>query len=51
MMKAQTQTGKILARTVAAAVTATMMLKKAPDVRNLLRRSISLAKIVGKLAH
>jgi hypothetical protein len=28
-----------------------MMLKKALDARNLLRRSISLIKIVEKLAH
>jgi hypothetical protein len=46
MMKAQTLTEEILAKTVA--TVATMMLKKAQDARNLLRRSISLVKIVEK---
>jgi hypothetical protein len=50
MMKAQTLTEKILAKTATTAAAVTMMLKKALDVRNLLRRLISLVKIVEKLA-
>jgi hypothetical protein len=46
----QTLTEKILVKTVATAAAATMMLKKALDTRNLLRRSISLVEIVEKLA-
>jgi hypothetical protein len=50
MMKVQTLTGKILAKIVATAAVATMMVKKALDARNILRRSISLVKIVEELA-
>jgi hypothetical protein len=51
MKEAQTQMRKILTRTIAAAAVVTVKLKKAPDAKNLHRRSISLAKIVDKLAH
>jgi hypothetical protein len=50
MKEAQTQMRKILTRTLAAAAVVIMKLKKALDAKNLLRRSISLAKIVVKLA-
>jgi hypothetical protein len=51
MMKAQTLKEKILAKTVETTAVVTMMLKKALDARTLLRRSISLVKIVKKLFH
>jgi hypothetical protein len=50
MMKAQKMMEKTLVKTAVTAAAAAMMLKEALDVRNLLRRLISPAEILQKLA-
>jgi hypothetical protein len=50
MMKAQTQTGKVLAKMVATAVAAAATLKKIPNMRKVLQRLTSPAEIAETLA-
>jgi hypothetical protein len=47
MMKAQTRTGKVLAKMVATVATAAAMLKKILNMRKVLQRLTSLAEILA----